>query len=68
MMKQKSMNIFTFESIIKAKDRHTLNKHRSGLLWFAGLSGSGKSTLANAVEARLYEMDREIVEDTMRKV
>ena len=42
------MNIFPFESIIKSKDRHALNKHRSGLLWFTGLSGSGKSTLAHA--------------------
>ena len=50
------MNIFPFESIIKSKDRHALNKHRSGLLWFTGLSGSGKSTLAHMVEARLYEM------------
>lgn len=50
------MNIFPFESIIKLKDRHVLNRHKSGLLWFTGLSGSGKSTLAHAVEARLHEM------------
>lgn len=50
------MNIFPFESIIKLKDRHTLNRHRSGLLWFTGLSGSGKSTLAHAVEAKLHGM------------
>ena len=47
-------NIFPYESIIKCADRHSLNGHRSGLLWFTGLSGSGKSTLAHAVEARLY--------------
>ncbi len=40
---------------MKTRDRHELNKHRSGLLWFTGLSGSGKSTLAHSVEARLYE-------------
>ena len=51
------MNIFPFKSAIKVKDRHLLNKHRSGLIWFTGLSGSGKSTLAHAVEARLHEMD-----------
>ncbi|HDZ03190.1 MAG TPA: adenylyl-sulfate kinase [Nitrospirae bacterium] len=51
------MNIFPFESIIKSKDRHALNKHRSGLLWLTGLSGSGKSTLAHAVEARLHELN-----------
>jgi len=50
------LNIFPFESIIKSKDRHSLNKHRSGLIWFTGLSGSGKSTLAHAVEARLHDM------------
>jgi len=50
------MEIFPFEAIISAKDRHVLNAHRSGLLWFTGLSGSGKSTLAHAVEARLYEL------------
>jgi len=50
------MNIFPFESVIKVKDRHSLNKHRSGLIWFTGLSGSGKSTLAHAVEARLHDM------------
>ncbi|GBE04604.1 putative adenylyl-sulfate kinase [bacterium BMS3Abin10] len=51
------MNIFPFKSVIKVKDRHSLNKHRSGLIWLTGLSGSGKSTLAHAVEARLHEMD-----------
>ena len=51
------MNIFPFKSAIKVKDRHLLNKHRSGLIWLTGLSGSGKSTLAHAVEARLHEMD-----------
>lgn len=51
---QKAENIFPFDSLIKCSDRHVLNGHRSGLLWFTGLSGSGKSTLAHAVEARLY--------------
>ena len=47
-------NIHPFDPVIKCVDRHLLNGHRSGLLWFTGLSGSGKSTLAHAVEARLY--------------
>ena len=51
------MNIFPFQSSIRCSDRHILNGHRSGLLWFTGLSGSGKSTLAHAVEARLHSMD-----------
>ncbi len=49
-------NIYPFEAIIKQKDRHILNGHKSALLWFTGLSGSGKSTLAHSVEARLHEM------------
>jgi adenylylsulfate kinase len=51
------MDIFSFESIVKAEDRHDLSGHRSGLLWFTCLSGSGKSTLAHAVEARLHEIN-----------
>jgi adenylylsulfate kinase len=50
------MEIFPYDAIISAEDRHVLNAHRSGLLWFTGLSGSGKSTLAHAVEAKLYEI------------
>ncbi len=49
-------NIFPFTPTIKSDDRHSLNGHRSALLWFTGLSGSGKSTLAHAVEARLYDL------------
>lgn len=50
------MEFFPYRPIIQATDRHILNGHRSGLLWFTGLSGSGKSTLAHAVEARLHAM------------
>ncbi len=50
------MNFYPFDPIIKSTDRHILNRHRSGLLWFTGLSGSGKSTLAHAVEARLFSV------------
>jgi adenylylsulfate kinase len=49
-------NIHPFDPSVKCADRHLLNGHRSGLLWFTGLSGSGKSTLAHAVEARLHGM------------
>ncbi|XOV67086.1 MAG: adenylyl-sulfate kinase [Fluviicola sp.] len=41
---------------LSKKDRQSLKKHGSFLIWFTGLSGSGKSTLANAVEVRLHEM------------
>lgn len=49
-----SQQFFQYEPLVKCADRHLLNGHRSGLLWFTGLSGSGKSTLAHAVEARLH--------------
>jgi adenylylsulfate kinase len=35
-------------------DRHRLNKHRSGVVWFTGLPGSGKSTLAHHLERELF--------------
>ena len=46
-------NIVPFDPIITQEDRHVMNAHKSGLIWFYGLSGSGKSTLAHQVEARL---------------
>ena len=49
-------HIFPFQGSIQQSDRHCLNGHRSGLVWFTGLSGSGKSTLAHAVEERLFNM------------
>ena len=52
------MNLHPFEPDVKVADRHVLNGHRSGLVWFTGLSGSGKSTLAHAVEARLHKCFR----------
>ena len=48
-------NIVPFNPIITPQDRHVMNAHKSGLIWFYGLSGSGKSTLAHQVEARLYQ-------------
>lgn len=41
---------------LSKKDRQTIKKHGSFLIWFTGLSGSGKSTLSNAVEQRLHHM------------
>jgi len=43
------------EYTINRRDRESLNKHRSCLIWFTGLSGSGKSTIANLLEKKLYE-------------
>lgn len=47
-------NINWHDYRITRKDRETLHKHRSVVLWFTGLSGSGKSTLANILEDNLY--------------
>ncbi len=49
-------NIFPSPSSVSNTDRHLLNGHSGGLLWFAGLSGSGKSTLAHAVEEKLHSL------------
>ena len=48
-------NIIPFDPLITQQDRHVMNAHKSGLVWFSGLSGSGKSTLAHQVEAILYQ-------------
>ena len=49
-----SSNIFLSPSSVSTADRHLLNGHSGGLIWFTGLSGSGKSTLAHAVEEKLH--------------
>ena len=50
------MHIFPSPSSVSIDDRHLLNGHSGGLLWFTGLSGSGKSTLAHAVEEKLHSL------------
>ncbi|MBU8907792.1 adenylyl-sulfate kinase [Desertibacillus haloalkaliphilus] len=57
-MSQKVENIVWHESTVTKEDRQKSNNHKSCILWFTGLSGSGKSTLANAVEHKLYELDK----------
>jgi adenylylsulfate kinase len=52
----KAQNIVPFQPTITQQDRHIMNAHKSGLIWFTGLSGSGKSTIAHTVETRLYQM------------
>ncbi len=49
-------NIFPSPSSVSTNDRHILNGHSGGLVWFTGLSGSGKSTLAHAVEEKLHSL------------
>jgi adenylylsulfate kinase len=48
-------HIIWHQSVVKKEDRHSLNRHKSIMIWFTGLSGSGKSTLANALEQELYK-------------
>lgn len=52
-MQNNIMNIFLSPSSVSSVDRHLLNGHSGGLLWFTGLSGRGKSTLAHSVEDKL---------------
>ena len=55
-MSQTPIHIFPSPSSVSTADRHLLNRHSGGLLWFTGLSGSGKSTLAHAVEKKLHSL------------
>ncbi|UOB19402.1 adenylyl-sulfate kinase [Abyssalbus ytuae] len=67
-------NITPYQFNITCKDRNTLNKHKSLLVWFTGLSGSGKSTLANLLEVKLhslgirtYILDGDFIRQTLNK-
>jgi len=58
LKKEKSMSerhVVWHECLVNRSDRNTLNKHKSGLVWFTGLSASGKSTIAHAVEKELHD-------------
>ncbi|MGN4427255.1 adenylyl-sulfate kinase [Bacillus cereus group sp. MYBK30-1] len=50
-------HIVWHQSTVTKRDRQSLNKHRSMMIWLTGLSGSGKSTLANLLENILYTED-----------
>ncbi len=58
MANQAATNIVWHSATVTKDDRQALNGHKSCVLWFTGLSGAGKSTLANAVEKRLYELNK----------
>ncbi len=48
-----------WQSIDVNKQSHSSQKgQKPAVLWFTGLSGSGKSTIANALQKRLYSIDR----------
>lgn len=48
-----------WQAIDVNKTSHASQKgQKPAVLWFTGLSGSGKSTIANALQKRLYSIDR----------
>lgn len=48
-----------WQSVDVNKQAHAAQKNQKpAVLWFTGLSGSGKSTIANALQKRLYSIDR----------
>lgn len=48
-----------WQSLEVNKAAHAAQKgQKPAVLWFTGLSGSGKSTIANALQKRLYAIDR----------
>ncbi len=48
-----------WQSVDVNKEAHSAQKNQKpAVLWFTGLSGSGKSTIANALQKRLYSIDR----------
>lgn len=51
-------NIVWHTHKVSKEERAKIKNQKPCVLWFTGLSGSGKSTIANAVEAKLYEMDK----------
>ncbi len=53
-----SNNLVWHEQHLSKKDRSKIKNQKPCILWFTGLSGSGKSTIANAVETKLYELQK----------
>ncbi len=53
-----SNNLVWHEQHLSKNDRSKIKNQKPCILWFTGLSGSGKSTIANAVEAKLYELQK----------
>ena len=51
-------NIIAYDMDITRESRSAQMGQKPFTLWFTGLSGSGKSTIANAVEKRLFSMNK----------
>lgn len=55
---RRAQNVHWQPTDITRADHAALKNQKPLVLWFTGLSGAGKSTIANAVEKRLYLMNR----------
>lgn len=51
-------NLFTQNSAVSKSDREQLLNQKGKVLWFTGLSGSGKSTIADALNQKLFSMEK----------
>lgn len=51
-------NIVWHAHHVTKEERMQMKVQKPCVLWFTGLSGSGKSTVANALERKLYELNR----------
>ncbi len=49
-------NVYFHRGLVTREDRHRLNGHGSGVLWFTGLSAAGKSTIAHGLEKELHDL------------
>ena len=54
----KVSNLIWHNTTINVEDREKLLNQKAFTIWFTGLSASGKSSLANAIENRLYQMNK----------
>jgi adenylylsulfate kinase len=48
-------NLVWHNATVTCEHRASLNYHRGGVIWFAGLSGWGKSTLAHTLDEKLRQ-------------
>jgi len=57
-MTEKNENIVWHDHQITQAERAEQKQQKPCILWFTGLSGSGKSTIANAVEKKLFALNK----------
>ena len=55
---RRALNIHWQATDISRFERALIKNQKPVLLWMTGLSGSGKSTIANAVEKKLFDLNR----------